>query len=390
MGLLTPYWLSAEEWPEGFSEKRESVLERLGRLGTGFLPSVKAELAKSLEVINSYYSNAMEGNPTKIGEVFDAQAGRLAKASTERNFQLEHVAHIQVSVWIRQNLEGHPSMSPVSRSFLKEVHRRFYLALPETMRYATLISGEKIPIEPGEWRRRIVTVGRFQAPPPEQVESCMQEFEEAYDADRLERRDYLCALAAAHHRFLWVHPFGDGNGRVVRLFTEAMTTRLNLDGGQLYSINRGLARRRRDYDECLGQADAPRRGDLDGRGNLTREGLAGFTQFFVDVMEDQVRFMSEILSPQAFQKRTEAFLAAQRATREVSASEADVLRYLSKVGNRRSRTAASGQDRRAAPVPRVHSVRFSERASAAAHQSLSSAGAAPGILSVASKGRFTL
>lgn len=31
----------------------------------------------------------------------------------------------------------------------------------------------------------------------------------------------LMKVALAHHRFGWVHPFGNGNGRVVRLLTYA-------------------------------------------------------------------------------------------------------------------------------------------------------------------------
>ena len=32
----------------------------------------------------------------------------------------------------------------------------------------------------------------------------------------------LIKVALAHHRFGWIHPFGNGNGRVVRLLTYAL------------------------------------------------------------------------------------------------------------------------------------------------------------------------
>ena len=32
----------------------------------------------------------------------------------------------------------------------------------------------------------------------------------------------LLKIAIAHHRFVWIHPFENGNGRVVRLFTYAL------------------------------------------------------------------------------------------------------------------------------------------------------------------------
>lgn len=32
----------------------------------------------------------------------------------------------------------------------------------------------------------------------------------------------LVRMAIAHHRFVWIHPFANGNGRVARLFSYAM------------------------------------------------------------------------------------------------------------------------------------------------------------------------
>ena len=52
------------------------------------------------------------------------------------------------------------------------------------------------------------------------------------------------AVAAAHHRLLWIHPFLDGNGRVARLLSHAMLLQA-LDTGGIWSVARGLARNER-------------------------------------------------------------------------------------------------------------------------------------------------
>ena len=64
----------------------------------------------------------------------------------------------------------------------------------------------------------------------------------------------------------WVHPFRDGNGRSVRLQTHCALFPVSAG---LWSVSRGLARRRDEYYAHLDAADAPRAGDLDGRGNLS-------------------------------------------------------------------------------------------------------------------------
>ena len=95
------------------------------------------------------------------------------------------------------------------------------------------------------------------------------------------RSETIIAAAAAHHRLAWIHPFLDGNGRVIRLISYA-TLLDTLDTGGIWSIARGLARNVDAYAH-LANCDLPRRNDLDGRGNLSEEALAEFTRFFLDI-----------------------------------------------------------------------------------------------------------
>lgn len=329
---LTPYLPTIDQWTGGIASARDRILSGIGHLGAGLNTSVREELSTVLEIVNSYYSNAMEGNPTRVGQIFDAKEGKLAATTAERNYQLEHVAHLQVSENLRHRLQETPSLSPADPSFLQDIHREFYSALPESMRTATLGSGEKITIVPGQWRTLAATVGRFKAVDADKIPACMEELGKAYNPSGLNPRDALTALAASHHRFLWIHPFPDGNGRVVRLFTEAMAVRTGYSGYHLYSISRGLARLRGKYDEALGAADAPRWNDLDGRGNLSLKGLIGFCEFFLDVMRDQIEFMTKLLDPESLAKRLADQLHAWKAGGRISSSELKILLYLFKFG----------------------------------------------------------
>src|SRR3546814_8167832 len=52
----------------------------------------------------------------------------------------------------------------------------------------------------------------------------------------------IIAMATAHHRFNWIHPFPDGNGRVSRLMSHAMGQAAGIGAHGLWSVSRGLAR----------------------------------------------------------------------------------------------------------------------------------------------------
>jgi hypothetical protein len=53
----------------------------------------------------------------------------------------------------------------------------------------------------------------------------------------------------------------------------------------------------------LSACDHPRRGDLDGRGNLSEEALAEFTRFFLETCLDQVKFMEDLVQPKRLKDR---------------------------------------------------------------------------------------
>lgn len=60
-------------------------------------------------------------------------------------------------------------------------------------------------------------------------------------------------------------------------------------------------------------ADAPRRGDLDGRGNLTTAGLVEWVDYFLGVCADQVKFMSRMLELDGMKRRIEALISFRAA-----------------------------------------------------------------------------
>ena len=134
----------------------------------------------------------------------------------------------------------------------------------------------------------------------------MAYFQKRYTLSSLGLTGKLIATAAAHHRFNYIHPFPDGNGRVSRLMSHAMLHAAGAGAHGLWSVSRGMARglkSRQEYKSQMDHADAPRQGDLDGRGNLSEAALKDFTLWFLYVCIDQVKFMSELFDLDALAKR---------------------------------------------------------------------------------------
>jgi len=286
-------------YPERAEELHDlalSVIQKSATLGSRQHPATLRLLHELLRIINSYYSNLIEGHNTHPYDIVRAMQKQYDTEPAKRNLQIESVAHIAVQRDMEKRLQEEPALNIAGREFLYYIHREFYKQLPEEF----LIvkdpdTGRESRVVPGELRKEPVKVGRHLPPERDSLDSFLVRFEEFYAPDRHHGAAKLVAAAAAHHRLMWIHPFLDGNGRVARLFTEAYLQRIPVLGYGLWSVSRGLARRNFDYKAALSRADAPRRNDLDGRGNLSNEGLIQFCCFFLEVCLDQVEYMGNLL-----------------------------------------------------------------------------------------------
>jgi Fic family protein len=282
-------------------------------LGKALHPRTAANLADLVRVMNTYYSNLIEGHNTRPRDIERALAGELDKDEGRRNLQLEAAAHVRVQREVDRMGNDGTLPPPASREFILWLHREFYCDAPEAM---LLIKTERaeLRMEPGEWRTRPeedVEVGRHVPPSGARVADFMHYFEERFQVQKMGRATQTMAIASAHHRFNYIHPFLDGNGRVSRLMSHAMAWSANIGSRGLWSISRGLARgleSRADYKQMMDRADSPREGDLDGRGNLSQKALQEFVLWFLRVCLDQIAFMSGLFELDRLAERFKAYV----------------------------------------------------------------------------------
>jgi Fic family protein len=277
------------------------AIELMGA-STGFrrsLPDgVVAALADLVRAMNCYYSNLIEGHDTHPVDIERALNKDYSADPKKRTLQLEAEAHVTVQKWIDEGgLEGRAT----TQEAVLEIHRRFCELLPQELLVVEHpATKDTLAVVPGKLREHDVEVGRHIPVSPGALPRFLARFEEVYS--NLGTSETILAAPAAHHRLAWIHPFLDGNGRVIRLMSYA-TLRDTLHTGGMWSIARGLARNVDIYKQHLANCDQTRRNDLDGRGHLSEEALAQFTQLFLRTCLDQVKFMEELVQPRKLHTR---------------------------------------------------------------------------------------
>jgi Fic family protein len=302
-----------EQAPDDISNVVAELAAASAKLGHALNPRTAENLAALVRIMNTYYSNLIEGHNTRPKDIERALAGEFDNDQARRNLQIEAAAHVRVQTEVDRMAAQSWLPEPASADFIRWLHREFYRDAPDEM---LRIRGtdREFMMEPGAWRSKPehdVAVGRHQPPSSDRVADFMTYFAERYRFDRLGKAARIMAIPAAHHRFNYIHPFPDGNGRVSRLMSHAMAHMAGIGAHGLWSISRGLARgleSRGDYKRMMDHADMPRQGDLDGRGNLSERALTEFMLWFLRICLDQVTFMSSLFELDSLSRRLRVYV----------------------------------------------------------------------------------
>jgi Fic family protein len=295
------------------SEISVEIFQKSGELRT-LLPSksARAELARLMREMNSYYSNLIEGHKTLPRDIEKALQGDFSHRPDDRRNQKLSTAHIRAEDAMRQRMLSGDPPNVFSSDFIRWLHHEFYSHVPEEDWTTLSESGKFYPLSPGETRGYNVEVHRHTPPDHAALPVFLQRFESFYSSKDILATNTLIAIAAAHHRLAWIHPFGDGNGRVARLQSQAALVAAKVDCDGLWTLSRGLARERGAYYRHLQEADQGRTSDLDGRGNLSDKGLATFCRFFLTQALDQIEFVLKLIAPETLIARINTYLQIER------------------------------------------------------------------------------
>ncbi|MGZ8291398.1 MAG: Fic family protein [Telluria sp.] len=298
--------------PDELGKKAAEIAQAATRLSGTAHPDSRATIRNLVRSMNSYYSNRIEGQGAHPLNIESALRKEFSDKPDIARLQRIALAHIEAERELEARVASNDTA--MSTSVLIEAHRSLYSRLSETDR----ITEDGRVVAPGEIRRDEVVVGEHRPPTHSSIPAFLARLDQVFDRKR-SWDSQIIAIACLHHRAAWVHPFLDGNGRAVRLQTHSALSQLS-DG--LWSPSRGLARAQKDYYLHLKNADATRRGDLDGRGNLSTKGLLDWVNFFLVLCADQVDYMGKMLDLDGMKRRISALIAFRSAFDKAIRSEA--------------------------------------------------------------------
>jgi Fic family protein len=290
-------------------ESAHDLIRKADRLSGWCPPGALPGLRSLLRSMNSYYSNKIEGQHTLPLEIEQALRDDFAQDKDKARRQRLALAHMATEARLEAQWSKWTGEQIWSAPTVQHIHQELFSRLPEEDRTLTL-ANEPLTLIPGAWRNREVSVGRHAAPAANALQLFLTRWSTFYGGVRRGEMQVL-AMAAAHQRLAWIHPFLDGNGRVARLHSHLVLGHMGLTNG-LWSPLRGFTRTQETYYQRLSAADAPRAGDLDGRGNLTEDGLIRWIDYVLGLCSDQVDFMSGLLSLDAMKDRMAACLTYEQ------------------------------------------------------------------------------
>lgn len=224
-------------------------LEHLRRLQVSSTthPIVFLQLKRLFHILESVGSARIEGNNTTVAEYLEMQANDAG--STQDNEKLREIQNIEAAL---QYIEKIGAERPINECFLREVHQLVVDGLSWN-------PGGEGDENAGNYRQYSVRISGSDHTPPDailipQLMKDLVQFINRQDDPQFD----LIKIAQAHHRFVWIHPFGNGNGRTVRLFTYALLIRAGFKvdiAGRIINPTAVFCSNRDDYYRHLSEAD---------------------------------------------------------------------------------------------------------------------------------------
>jgi Fic family protein len=238
---------------------------RRKELGGSTNPLIFFQLKQIFHIMESVGSARIEGNNTTISEYVE---NVLDEEKHDEHESIKEIQNMERALtYIEENIDDRP----ISRIFISEIHQILMEGLSPD---------HEGDYTPGVYRQVNVSIAKSEYTPPDfsLVAEQMEELLAFINQETGPQFDLL-RVALAHHRFVWIHPFRNGNGRTVRMLTYAMLVKMGfrVNQGRLINPTAVFFANRDRYYENLSAADT-----------LTEEGLLQWSEYLLEGLLDEI------------------------------------------------------------------------------------------------------
>jgi len=213
-------------------------------LGGSTHPGIFFQLKDIFHTLESIGSARIEGNNTTLAEYIESkiEPPMIIPPGIQEILNMENAMRF---------IDEIVKDRKIDRAFVSELHKMVVLNL------APPPSGEG-DRTPGLFRSVPVRLNQSAHIPPDHLfmNDYMEELYAFINQELPEKYDLL-KVAISHHRYAWIHPFTNGNGRSVRLLTYAMLVKMGfrVDVGHIINPTAVFCFNRDEYYQNLSIAD---------------------------------------------------------------------------------------------------------------------------------------
>ena len=212
-------------------------------------PLIFFQLKNIFHRIESIESARIEGNNTTVSEYIETAIENPLDVP-------EKIREIQNVEKAMNFIEEHIEDYPINKMFVRKLHEQVVSDLNPSR------EGDS---HPGCFRCKDVRIANTAHCPPNYTSVPMYMDELLNFLSKVDMPKYdLLKIAIAHHRFVWIHPFSNGNGRTVRLLTYAMLVKagFNVAAGRIINPTAVFCNNRTKYYDYLAKADSGKKKDI--------------------------------------------------------------------------------------------------------------------------------
>jgi len=210
-------------------------------------------LSRRFTVDFNYNSNHIEGNTLTYGQTeLLLLFGKVAGTADFHDYEEMKASDVGLKMMIAEATEN---QHPLTQGFIRTLHQT--LLREDYTVYKNLPGGMQTSytIHAGQYKTRPNSVitrygDRFEYASPDETPSLMTDLVDWYNQAEAEGKLSPVELATIfHYRYIRIHPFEDGNGRIARLLFNYILSRHG------YPMIVVRSRLKKDYLEALHQAD---------------------------------------------------------------------------------------------------------------------------------------